>query len=294
MLTSISNFDDILIVIVLYNCDYEFSSSFNTISLELDKLKLPNSPELFIYDNSPITFPSRIPKSSLFNITFVRDVHNSGISRAYELALKHANEFGHEWLLLLDQDSLVTKNYISEIKSILFSSLDPKIVSIIPNVFSQKDNFRLSPMKVFPGNYCRPILLESGVITKRITALNSGSIIKVSFLNTFNIFPNKYFLDMLDHFIYRSIYQNDLYVFLMKSFIQHNLSVQSAYEQNISIDRYRQILQAEYLLINEDAFYGRSIYIFRLFFRVFKQFGFRRRHYLKYTVNSIFGILFQQ
>ena len=294
MSTSISNFDDILIVIVLYNCDYEFSSSFTTISSELDKLNLPNPPELFIYDNSPITFPARIPKSSLFKITFVRDVHNSGISRAYELALKHANEFGHEWLLLLDQDSLITKNYISEIKSILFSSLDSKIVSIIPNVFSQNDNFHLSPMKVFPGNYCRPILLESGVIAKRITALNSGSIIKVQFLNTFNIFPNIYFLDMLDHFIYRSIFRNGLYVFLIKSFIYHNLSVHSSYEENISIVRYRQILKSEHLLINEETFYGKSIYIFRLFLRVFKQFGFRRRQYLKYTVNSIFGILFKQ
>lgn len=95
------NYGLIQLVIVLYNVDIEESETFQSLVMPLLKFEC----SLFIYDNSPISQSSRIFEESK-EIVYVHDAHNSGLSKAYNVAAKHARKNNKKYLLLLDQDTL--------------------------------------------------------------------------------------------------------------------------------------------------------------------------------------------
>jgi hypothetical protein len=74
-------------------------------------------------------------------------------------------------------------------------------------------------------------------------AINSGSLIRVSFLEKIKGFNNDFPLDYLDHWLFHEIFSNDYKVMVMESSLNHDLSVMN-YE-NVSMNRYRSILDSE-------------------------------------------------
>ena len=68
---------------------------------------------LIIYDNSPKPHDASI--STPFETQYIHDADNAGLARAYNAALQHARAQGSTWLLLLDQDTRLSAQYLDEL-----------------------------------------------------------------------------------------------------------------------------------------------------------------------------------
>lgn len=278
------NFQDIFIIIVLYKTRLEDSITIQSLNESLDE-----SITLMVFDNSP-------EKQYLdnnffykgFNVNYYHNGANPGLSHAYNLALDEAIRIKKDWLLLLDQDTTVTKEYIDEIKNLDLNLISDTVVSVIPRVVSFKNEEMIAPTRMLPGGACRPLLMASGVVATSISGINSGTLLRVSFINSINGFSSKYTLDMLDHWYFREINKENKEIYLLQNSIKQDLSVFGNFEENISLTRYKQLLNAESVFISEDGFISFFVFKIRLLFRFIKQINYKNKGYYKLTLKELF------
>lgn len=93
---------DIQFILVLYKESLYSSKSYLTLSANLKALKTTAS--LFVYDNSPDSQEIQ-STNECWEISYVHDPQNSGLSVAYNLGAQYAKTLGKKWLFLLDQDT---------------------------------------------------------------------------------------------------------------------------------------------------------------------------------------------
>lgn len=103
--------ESILAVLVLYNSKLEESVAFVSLTESLNQLG--SSMDILVYDNSPAPMYSTDKKHPEWNVYYVHDPDNSGISKAYNHGLSIAKENNKKWLLLLDQDTSFPLNALS-------------------------------------------------------------------------------------------------------------------------------------------------------------------------------------
>src|SRR5947209_5613325 len=106
------NIPQIIIIIVL------FKRKVANLSSSPILFRLCNSPEenikLIIYDNSPCNDPN-IYKVLSERVIYFHNKTNPGLAYPYNFALDYCNKEGIQWLLLLDQDTLLTNEYFEEL-----------------------------------------------------------------------------------------------------------------------------------------------------------------------------------
>jgi len=243
--------NSVLGVLVLYKCKLVDSETFISLNkaLETNNLKL----DLFVYDNSHISDDS-VNKQSYrsLHITYVHDKTNPGICKPYNIALQIAKAKNRKWLLLLDQDTCLTSEYIYELNNTIETKSN--YVSIIPLTYS-KDKI-VSPTRYDFLGRMKPIRIgEAKRVVENITAINSGACVNVDFLTEIGGLNKDFPLDMLDHWLNYEINKRNEQIFVMNSKLFHNLSV-SEYE-SLSIDRFEMILKAEkkFYLIYSKKYY---------------------------------------
>lgn len=276
------NFQNIFIILVLYKKKIEDSITIQSLSESLRE-----SVTLMVYDNSPERQYS--DDNFLFkslNINYYHNHLNPGLSYAYNFALYKANK-KKDWLLLLDQDTSITKEYIDEILKFNIDLISNNIVSLVPRVLSHKNGKLISPTKMLLGGICIPIAVDSGILTSPISGINSGTLLRVSFMTSINGFSNEFSLDMLDHWYFREIIKHKKEVYLFQSSIKQDLSVFGDFEKNISITRYKQLLYAESLFISEDGIISLFVFKMRLILRLIKQLNYKNKTYIKLTFKEL-------
>lgn len=279
------NLKDLFFVVVLYKTSLEDSKTINS----LGNIIKENS-NLFVFDNSPVRqYENENFQFKSFTVCYYHDATNPGLSTAYNSALDECSKSNKKWLLLLDQDTTFTKEYLEEIERLDYDKIPDKVVAIIPRVISLSDRRSIAPVKMFLGGICRPVDAEGGVVNIPISGINSGTILSVSYMNTIGGFSTDYTLDMLDHWYFRKIVQDNKKCYLLKSSVYQDLSVFGNFEDNISIQRYKQMLYAESFFIKEEGLLSMFIFKIRLFFRALKQFKFKNCDYYKFTLKIIFS-----
>lgn len=279
------NLKEIFLVVVLYKTSLENSKTINSLENVIGE-----KVNLFVFDNSPIRqYESDDFDFKSFKVRYHHDSTNPGLSVAYNYALDLASNINYPWLLLLDQDTTFTKQYIQEIKRLDINKISNAVVAIIPRVISVVGERIIAPTKMLLGGICRPIMLSSGVVTTPISGINSGTLLRISYMNSINGFSKKYTLDMLDHWYFRKIFRDGKSVYLMESIIYQDLSVFGNFEENVPFNRYRQMLNAEAFFIKEEGLLNLLIFKLRLFLRVLKQFRFKNCEYYKFTLKMIFS-----
>ena len=104
----------ILAVAVLYKCavaqSHSVSSLFQILS---DDPELARHFSLVVYDNSPQA--QGVAQSADFPVHYFHDPSNGGLAPAYNYALARAEAEGRGWLLLLDQDTALTREFVFEL-----------------------------------------------------------------------------------------------------------------------------------------------------------------------------------
>jgi GT2 family glycosyltransferase len=257
----------ILAVVVLYNCALSESQSVSSLFAILgEDLELAKHFSLVLYDNSPE--PQDGAVSASFATHYVHDPSNGGLASAYNFALARAEAEGREWLLLFDQDTVPTREFLLELaETTAAQSAQARVGAIVPKllvdekIYSPEDNFLYQvrhPLQRF-----RPVGEDVvGMQEGHLNAYNSGSTLRVSALRSIGGFPAEFWLDYLDHAVFHALFVHGYRVFVMKTQMTHNSSLANV--KSVPIWRLRNILQAQTLFVKQSGnFFDRLLY--RLF-----------------------------
>ncbi len=249
---------DILAILVLYRRSLEESETFVSLRTILQRRHdLAGSLRLLVYDNSPTTH--EVPPISI-DAHYISDTSNTGLARAYNVGLQLAVEGDSRWLLLLDQDTVLTEAYLEEAITLAasvetqsdastsqghFDAMVPKLV---------EGGMLLSPHLPLTLRHPKPIERATyGVSTIELHPYNSGAVFRVSTLQSIHGFPEDFALDYLDHATFRILQNNSGRIFVMRAVLEHQLSTNEANGLDGSAMSVRQknVLRAEH------AFYRR-------------------------------------
>ena len=224
---------------------------------------------LLVYDNSKVATDELCLHTS--RCQYVHNSSNGGLAAAYNCGLAHAIQSEAEWILLLDQDTELPSHFLQNLKTTIENvSLNEKVVAVVPKVFS--NDVLISPSRVnwawrlskFPVN-------EVGCVNYKISGINSGSAIRVSFLKESGGFDKTFKLDYLDHWLFSKIWSAKRRVYVSENIINHDLSIQDV-GKNVSKVRYESILLGEFLFFSK---YGTrseyAYYLARLLMRSIRQ-----------------------
>jgi GT2 family glycosyltransferase len=269
------NFVKLLVVIVIYNETITETKTYSSFIKSIISGNLSNNIELMIYDNS-IESQQNIILTTPFNTMYIHDPSNGGLSKAYNCALSYANDQNMDWLLLLDQDSELSFSFIETLlKNIKKVQNDEHIAAIVPKVFA--NNIVISPFFIGLGGTFKQISHFDFIYNdSEVGAINSGSLIRVSFLQAIGGFNQTLWLDMLDLWLFHEIYLYDKKILVTSNPINHNLSVLDY--STISYQRYNNIITSEnYFYRYHKGFYDLFFFKLRLFCRFTKQVIVRRR-----------------
>ncbi len=254
----------IVIVLVLYKMKLEESVSYQSFVRHIKHLKQKH--HLIIFNNSS---EIEIPHSESY--TSFTNLENSKLVEAYNFAFDFAKKNSAKWLLLLDQDTNITAEYFQTLSYTLDKEKiggKQNVAAVVP--FLTKNNKIISPHQLLFFNNITRKIKHPGFFNHHIIALNTLSLLKIDFLDQINGFSNKYPLDMLDYWVYSQIFKHKKSVYLMECRVEHDLSVLD-YDKNLSLARYKSILDAEKQWFKELNLASLLLYRFRLLLRSCKQ-----------------------
>ncbi len=236
----------LLAVVVLYKRTLGEAKSFSSL-LEICRTdaEVAKQISIFVQDNSAEAH--RPPETAGLNFQYYHAADNPGLPAAYNRALAMANQQHIPWLLLLDQDTALDLSFIRELLSTTSSEAADSACALVPKLV--KDGVVLSPHVVskifrrFPADF-------SGFASEPIVAFNSGACLKTEALLKISGFPEAYWLDFLDHIVFHRLRQAGGRFYVLKSKLEHELSFLNL-EQEVSIERYRNMLAAEWMFVRE-------------------------------------------
>jgi GT2 family glycosyltransferase len=233
--------DELYATIVLYQKIPSTSEAFKSF-LESRRHSVPRiaSLKVLLYDNTPDgETPGPFPEG----VQYEAAGRNAGLAAAYNRALEVAQLHGCPWLLLLDQDTVLPENFLdSLLKQLMEYEANTDVVAVVPIVRS--GGVVVSPKRV--GFFGLEAFAETprGIQDFEIASINSGTAIQCAFVRSIGGFSRAYWLDYLDHWLFRQIYAAGKRVAVSNCILEHNLSVQD-YRRNIDLTRYRSILAGE-------------------------------------------------
>ena len=235
------------VVVVLYNMTFSESPTIISLNQLLASGAFPEIRKILIFDNSeqgtePVELEGRF--------IYYHSKKNVGLAQAYNYALDQSND-DTEWLMTLDQDTKLTKEYLSELIS-TSSELSETVAAVAPIV---TDNERqISPVR---SDTLRPLHTElpkkNRVYSKDIMVINSGTAIRTIFLRELGGYNIHFPLDYLDHWLCWRIFNEHQQIYIISNKLEHQLSVLD-YKNHMNLSRYLAIIQAEkcyYYLYNK-------------------------------------------
>lgn len=234
----------IQVVIVLYKTDLQSCTSFNSFKSYAEHLSVPY--DILIVNNYP-----SINIENGNGYTVHTPSSNIMLAGAYNKAMDEAKRNKHKWLLLLDQDTVVTEEYMKEIDSTFTEGVDDRIAAIVPIVRQATNNIQISPATYNPfWGLVGMKMLSQGITNSCVSAINSCSVIRVEAVDSIGGFPEKFPLDGLDIIYFYKFFQKGWSFQVIESVIYQNLSVYD-YKHSMNKDRYQSIIRSELDLAKE-------------------------------------------
>lgn len=253
----------ILAVAALYKQSPRESNALSSFSGILrDDPELASHFSLVVYDNSPdgLRAPDEFP------LDYVHDPANGGLAAAYNYALARAEEGGYEWLLLLDQDTTLTKEFFTElIACVRALRAEDNVAAIVPKlavrgtILSPAEHFIDFIRHQFRNSVHTLGCEDVGIQPSRLSAYNSGSTMNVRMLRSIGGFPGEFWLDYLDHAVFHALSAKGYRVYVLHAVLQHELAESDLNERPIW--RFRNVLKAQFLFVKRaGSFRDRLLY----------------------------------
>lgn len=139
--------DKILIVFVTFNASKYLKESLSDI--------YSNKFDIIVIDNSSVDNTTRIIANEYPKIKLVKLKENIGFGQANNLALKYATKHDYDYILLLNQDTMISSETISEL--VEFSRSHEEYGILSPLHYFDKNNLQITFSNHIKKN---PILIE--------------------------------------------------------------------------------------------------------------------------------------
>lgn len=230
----------ILAVIVLYKVTIQECVTLKTLLGSQQNASSRNL-QVLLFDNTPDAQP---PSNLPDNVRYHAAGRNSGLAIAYNHALEVAKREGIDWLITLDHDSHLPRNYLSRMAELAQTFVgDSSVAGAVPQL---SDHGRpLSP--AFPG-LLKAYPIPTGFVgfsPREIHAINSGAMLRVSTIVDLGGFNRLFWLDFLDWWLYAHFSKLGKRVFIAGDLhIEHELSVLDI-TNRLNCPRYENYLRAE-------------------------------------------------
>lgn len=258
-----------MIVLVLYKIKPCDSIAYQTLQDALLQLEEKETEiKVLLYDNSPVACaPGTLPD----NVIYRAATENTGLAGAYNCGLEMASAQGYSWLLTLDQDTALPREFLARLREIaLKCEADASIAAIVPQLLDE--GRLLSPLVIRPWG---PIILPAGYVgihELQTNAYSSGSMFKVSALRQIGAFDRHFWLDHQDAWVYRQLYRHGKRVYVAGDIqVTHQLSLLH-HKSGLTIDRYRNYLGAESAFCDQyDGKLRGLLLTLRLLGRIYRQ-----------------------
>jgi GT2 family glycosyltransferase len=230
----------LLAVLVLYEMRASDSPTLVSLCKSLAESDVARQFRLLIYDNS--ASPSPLPAIPV-PFSYIHDPTNGGLVTAYNTALGLAQEGRNEWLLLLDQDTVLTSDYLNTLfRTLCRVRMDARCAALVPKLVC--GNKVVSPVRVLWGGRLAPVDQgRFGTVLGEPMALNSATLLRVSAILEIGGFDHRFWLDYLDHWVFNRLHRARYTLYVIDAVLHHELSVRST--SDISLARYRNVLLAE-------------------------------------------------
>jgi len=220
----------ILAILVLYRREPSESEALSSLIRIIEATpQAARSFSFILYDNSPQPHSQELLLGLPFS--YKHDPRNGGLASAYNYALQQAEETGSEWLLLLDQDTVLTLQFFEELVTRAKElRIRHEIGSIVPKLVA---NGRLaSPSSHFLVQMRRQFKRSSHALDRqavgeqhsRLSAYNSGATLRVSALQAIGGFPQQFWLDYLDHAVFHLLETRGYRMYVMSTTLHHDSS----------------------------------------------------------------------
>lgn len=213
---------EVLAIVVLYRLSPQESSAFQSLMRSLGQV--PGAPiACVVYDNSPAAH--ELPETS-FACVYHHDPLNPGLAVAYQYALERAERDGTPWLLLLDQDTIITAEYLTEALQVTRDLREKQdIGAIVPKLV--QDGLVLSPHWPHGSRSLQSFDDRFGFMEPNVRVYNSGALLRVEAVRVVGGFPMNYPLDYLDHAMFARLQAQQQLIFLLHATLLHQLESKS-------------------------------------------------------------------
>lgn len=197
--------------------------------------------------------------SQYFNIHFIENEDNYGIAKALNQIMDKSKEYG-EWTLLLDQDTIVEKNYLKNAQKYL--SNNERISIITPRIID-RDNPRME----YDSNE------NTQFVDKCIT---SGSINSVAIWEKVGKFDEWMFIDGVDHEYCKRVTEANFKILKLNSIsIEHKIGDSKIHKFfGIKIEVLNHSPFRKYYIVRNIIYYGKkhNESLINVFLKICKQF----------------------
>jgi GT2 family glycosyltransferase len=233
----------IVTVVVLYKRAPGQSQTINGLAAAFERNpELLDSFVMFVWDNSPA--PIADPKFP-FPCIYRHDGRNLGTSGAYNRAMEFAESAGAPWLLLFDQDTTVSQEFLPSMLaySKRFQN-NLEIATVVP--FVRSHGMLVSPRWLGRFNRVKQIPSKVGGVYKRKAyAVNSATLMRVAALREIGGYSEDFWLDLSDVYAFQAMYKKGRYMFIARELeLQHSIAA-SDFDKQMTPQRYRNFLAAE-------------------------------------------------
>jgi GT2 family glycosyltransferase len=257
----------ILATVVLYRCELAQSQSVSSLlGILREHPELAKHFSLLLYDNSPEAQDHAT--QATFPTDYVHDPSNGGLAKAYNFALARAEAEQRSWLLLFDQDTLATKEFLVElVESVRALHGQAQVGAIVPKllvrgaIYSPEANFLYQVRH--PLRSLQTVEKDAiGIQQRHLNAYNSGATLRVSAMRAVGGFPLQFWLDYLDHALFRALFVGGFRIYVMRAELVHDPSL--AEVASMPLWRLRNVMQAQTLFVKQSGGF-----IDRMFYRIF-------------------------
>jgi GT2 family glycosyltransferase len=237
--------------------------------------------EVLVWDNSP----TAADESSLpLGCTYRHAPANTGVSGAYNAAAAMAAEHDCAWLLLLDQDTSVTREFLrGMLRHAAQVASDEQVAAIVPFLYA--GSFCLSPRLWHFGRHAplgRPV--SSHTERREMFAANSGTLMRVRALQAIGGYSSRFWLDYSDIDVFHRLHAQGFAVRIAGDLaLEHEVALLD-YDARMTPARYATYLAAEGDFL--DLYRGRAerlAHLLRLAFRAVRQRRFADKTFSRMT-----------
>lgn len=173
-------------VIVAYNDYKALNNCINSLKAQVNYI--------CVVDNSTITEEFYYDKMS---IKYLKNNENVGLGKALNIGIKECLKLDIDWILLLDQDSVLDKNMIDQMLHSYQNTENENIAQIVPLVYDNNTNKYLPSLiyekfslkKVFNPEYDTYIDFQ----------ITSGSLIRKKIFYKIGLMDELFFIDYIDY-----------------------------------------------------------------------------------------------